>query len=141
MYSDILAILLLFLFFTAALDLRRRELPLILIAAGFFLGAAMRLLSGDGSIPELLWGCLPGAGMLLFSLLGREAVGAGDGALVVAIGIYLGLFQTLLLLCFSFLLSGLVSVLFLVLKRKGKKEEIAFVPFLLAGYTVLLAVR
>lgn len=130
--------LLLFLFLTAYLDILRRELSIFVIAAGFLAGLILRLCFGGAGIKELILGCLPGCGLLLIAWVTGQAIGFGDGAVLICPGIFLGLTQTLLLLGFSFLFSGLTAAAMLLIRRKQRKEELAFVPFLLAGYTAVL---
>lgn len=139
MNSGTLSILLLFLFFAAVLDVRHGELSLVLIGAAFVLGLILQILFGNRALPELLSGCLPGVCLLLFSLISNQALGFGDGGVAVAAGVFLGFTRTLLLLLLSFLISGLSSLVLLVVKNRKRKEEVPFVPFLLAGYVALLA--
>lgn len=141
MKEMILAVLLLFYLFAASvLDLWFREISLALIAAGTVIGLAVQLVFGAPDLPGLLYGCIPGCGMLLFSLISRQAIGFGDSAMVFSAGFYLGLMNTLLFLGLSFLTAGLWSILFLIMKKRKGKDELPFIPFLLAGYVLTLAV-
>ena len=122
------------------MDVRHRELSLAVIAGGAAAGIAARLLTGCGTLLELLCGCIPGGCLLLLSWLSREAIGFGDSAVILSIGFYLGLLPTVLLTAAAFLLSGLLGVFLLIFNKKKRADELPFVPFLLAGYVLLLGV-
>ena len=49
-------------------------------------------------------------------------------------GRYLGIWKLVSALSFSFLAAGIWSLGKVVLKKKGRKEVIPFLPFLTAGY-------
>ena len=76
--------------------------------------------------------------MMMLSAATRGNVGMGDGILLVVTGVYLGGSENLALFMMGLLLSALWSLGLLLLKKKGRKEEIAFVPFLLLSYFIML---
>ena len=133
-------LLLFFLGVAAVLDFRKRELPLIYIGAGFVTGAILHLVIGEPSALELLLGCLVGAIFLLIARISREAIGYGDGLMIIATGAFLGLIDNVLLMLCAVTLAALFSIGLLIMKKWKRKDEIPFIPFLLGGYVVLLAV-
>lgn len=97
-------------------------------------------------LAALLW---PGAGVgfrsaaiggavalvifVLLQLLGRGALGTGDTKLALLIGLmrgFPGVFDALLL---GVLLGGLAAVVALLVFRRGRKEYIAYAPYLALG--------
>ncbi len=114
-------------------DLRFRKISRAAAAVYFVLAAAAHLLLADISLPDVLPGLLPGLACLLLSVLTEEAIGYGDGILVVICGFSLGVWQCLGILMLAFMLAGLFGVMLLVIKKGNKKSRIAFVPFLLLG--------
>lgn len=122
----------------AAEDIRKKEVNVIYILLLGIVGVLLHLISPNCSISSILLGLLPGAAMMAVSLLSRGSVGMGDGILLVVTGVYLGGGKTLCLLLTALLLAALWALAVLVLKKKTRKERIAFVPFLLAAYAVML---
>lgn len=133
------AVLLGFLFTAALLDYQKGEIPLILAGAGVLVFAGMQLIFGERTILELALGLLPGGFLLLLSILTKQAVGPGDGAILLSAGVILGWLETLILLGISILFAALGSMALLILKLKKRKESIPFLPFLYTGYLCFLA--
>lgn len=119
-------------------DVRRRRLTIIYILMFGIGGIILHILTPVCSIYSILWGMLLGLAMMLLSLITHGSVGMGDGILLVVTGVYLGGYGNLELFMLGLLLSALWSLALLVLKKKTRKEEIAFVPFLLLSYFVML---
>ena len=84
-----------------------------------------------------LAGCLmPGCVLLLLSAITKESIGFGDGVVVMTLGLWIGGWFTMLVVCIGMLFAGIYGGICLIRKRK---EPIAFVPFLLLGMEVALA--
>lgn len=132
--------LLFFLGGAAWIDYRKRELPLYYIAGGLGLGLLFRLLSGASILSEILPGFLPGILCLFLAKLTREAIGYGDALMMIAAGAFCGIPVLLFLLFCGFLTAALFSIVLLILKKRKRKEEIPFMPFLLCGYVFTLIV-
>ena len=90
------------------------------------------------SIYSILWGMLLGLALILVSLVTRGSVGVGDGILLAVTGVYLGGSKNLELFMMGLLLAALWSLGLVVVKKKKGKEEIAFVPFLLISYFLMI---
>ena len=131
-------ILLLYLCAAAVLDVRTKELPLLFLAAGGACAIAMQLLSGELTVLQMLCGAIPGLGLLLAARITRQAVGYGDGALLLIPGLFLGLLPTVLLLLCALLIAAGTGIFLMAVKRWKKKQELPFVPFLYAGYILVL---
>ena len=99
-------------------DVKRKELTLIYILLFGVCGVCLHLFYPECSIYSILWGMLLGVSMMLVSWLSRGKTGMGDGILLVVTGVYL-----------------------LSLGKKNGKEKIAFVPFLLISYLMMLTGR
>ena len=135
-------VLLTFLFAAAWLDQKTGELPLILSGAGATAGTLFCFFTGSSEFPELLpgflLGFLPGMLLLALAFFSKQAVGYGDGAIFLAAGTFLGIEKTVWLLVCALLAAGVVSLLLLVLKKRNKKTSVPVIPFVLAGYVLLL---
>jgi len=106
--------------------------PAVFTAAGVLL----RFLEGRQHMAEVLPAIFPGLLVLLLAFATRGGIGEGDGMLLLAIGIFLGgagVWQVFL--CALFFAGGYALYLFII-KKKGRKYEIAFVPFLLLAFIV-----
>lgn len=83
------------------------------------------------NMADALIGSLVGGGLLfLINCLSRGGIGWGDIKFAIVIGIWLGWQYTLITLLLAFILGGIVGILLIVSKRKGRKDYIPFGPFL-----------
>lgn len=119
-------------------DVKYRRLTVIYILMFGIVGVILHMFAPVCSIYSILWGMLLGIVLILISIATRGSLGLGDGILLVVTGVYLGGYENLQLFLYGLLLSALCSLGLLVLKRKKRKDEIAFVPFLLLSYFLLL---
>lgn len=88
---------------------------------------------------EVLCGILPGILLYGLSRVSRGAIGEGDALVFAVCGIYLGLEKDLLLLWLSLFLAMLAGSFLLLRKKGNRKTRIPLVPFVAAGYMILLA--
>lgn len=63
----------------------------------------------------------------------EEALGMGDVKIFVAIGIFLGWKMAIFALFTSVVISGITSVILMILKIKGRKDTIPLGPFIVIG--------
>lgn len=85
-------------------------------------------------------GMLLGGGMfMLCYLISRGGIGAGDVKLFAVIGCFVGSGTILTLTFLSVVVSAAYSIIMLVLKKTGLKEEIPFAPFGLVGTVLTMA--
>ena len=120
-------------------DFRKREivLPLTLgcIAAGFgFMFLEKRHLS-EAAAAGMIFSLFAG-----LAILTRGAVGFGDALVVLALCTLSGSEAGLLAILTGLLLSGAYALYLLIFCHKSREEELPFVPFLTAGYFMVLAV-
>ena len=118
------AIILLYLGILAGMDVRKRQISLVLTGVLFLAGIGWQILVEQTSWLEWLLSLLPGAGFLTLSYISREQVGYGDGLLLLTVGIWLGFGQTFGVLCGVLLMR----------KKIRKQDSIPLVPFLLLGF-------
>jgi len=67
-----------------------------------------------------------------------KAMGFGDVKLAIAMGLVLGLGQTILALMIAFILGGLVGIVLIALKKATSKSMVPFGPFLTIATALLL---
>ncbi len=101
-------------------------------------GVIMRVSMGNFVFADIFGGMAVGGCMIFVSLLSRQAIGMGDGMVLLAEGIYLGFWDNLMVLFWGMMFSGICSAFLLILKKVKRKTEIPFLPFLFAGYLVVI---
>ena len=84
-------------------------------------------------VTSLIPGGLPGLLLLVLGRVSGWAVGSADGIIVLILGTYLGLWQTLSVLSGAFLLAVLTAGFLMAVQKKDRKYEMPFVPFLFGG--------
>ncbi len=67
-----------------------------------------------------------------------RGMGLGDVKLAIALGIWLGLTNGLSWLMLSFIIGGIVASILLLLKKARMKTRIAFGPFLIVAFWIVL---
>lgn len=144
-YAFLMTILIAVLF----IDYDHRIIPDELVLTGLAGGAAVFVynLLKPGVLPygdEKWWtpllGMVAGSGILMLVAIAgslifktEDAMGMGDVKLLAPIGVFLGWKLGLAALFFSVLIAGVVSLLLMILRIKGKKDTIPLGPFIVAG--------
>lgn len=107
-----------------------------------FVAAVLGILLQINRMPECLWsmgsGAAVGVFLLLIALLTRESIGYGDGVIILTAGILLGGRQTVMLLFFSLLFCGICAGGMLLFGRGGRKKRMAFVPFMMPAFVLVV---
>ena len=137
--TDVLAVI--FLGISAVEDIRKREIPVKLSVFFAVLGLGIQAWFGKMEAVHILAGATVGIALLGVSLLSREALGYGDGITVAVLGIYIGFAANVEVVLLAFFLSGVVSGILLLARKRSRKESIPFVPFLLAAHIMLFVNR
>jgi len=91
-----------------------------------------------GIVKGLMGGGIGLVLMLLVALLYRGGIGWGDVKMAGLMGVMVGFPGILVALLLAVVGGGLVAVILLILKVKGRKEAIAFGPFLSIAAMVAL---
>ncbi len=91
------------------------------------------------SIASIIGGLIVGAVILLYSVVTRGGIGKGDGLMFICLGIYLGLSVNLRLLFFSLITAAIAGGIYALIKKKGIKSQIPFMPCILGTYLIITA--
>ena len=121
-------------------DLRKKEissLPLILLAS---VGVVLSATSGDWSDWTVILRFLPGGAALLFAWMTRESIGYGDALVILCMGCFLPTEEILNLGMCALTLAGIWALFLLLVRKKNRKTQIPFVPFLVTGYVIMMFV-
>jgi len=114
------------------IDLEHEIIPDPLNLSLGLLGLVYIFVTGQNQWLDATYGFLVGGGFLFLIALAGP-MGGGDIKFMAATGLWLGLFPTVLALLLSFILGGVISVLLILFKIKGRKDHIPFGPFLVFG--------
>jgi len=124
------------------IDLEHRIVPNPLSYGVLISGLLFSFLTG--SFFSGLVGLAIGGGIfLIIRFLGTfflkvESMGMGDVKLAAGIGAFLGWSHVLVCFFLSFLLGAIVAIFLLLTRVKGRKDRIAFAPFLVAAALISL---
>lgn len=116
-------------------DLKWKKIPLSVTGAGIFIGVVL-LFYAPSSSADIWMGLLPGICCLLFAKASQEAIGYGDGVLLCMMGLFYPIEELAGILVLAFGMAGITALVLLVVFKKKRKYEMAFVPFLVAAYVV-----
>ena len=135
-----------FLGWNTVTDLRSRRVSIGSVLLFGVLGVFL-LLTAEGQsylFADSLqpWKIISGGGfgilLLLFSLSSGGGIGRGDCMVAIVLGLYLGIEKQLLLFMTAFLLTGMLGFVLLMTGRAASRSRLPLMPFLLAGYLILL---
>lgn len=115
------------------IDLRYKIIPNHIVVANIIIGLVLHFFSwNDISVMSSLIGFLVGGSILfLIALIGP--MGGGDIKLMASLGLFLGWKKIIIAIILSFIIGGFISLILVILKIKGRKDKIAFGPFLIVG--------
>ncbi len=108
-----------------------------LIWSGIF-AVLGRILTADRAISLLEWGLslLPGIILIGLGWLSKWQIGIGDGIIILIMGLWLGIRETVAVLLMGMFLCSIVCGGLLLLRKAGRKTKVPFVPFLWAAYLI-----
>ena len=118
----------------SVIDINHRIIPDEVLLVTTIIGLPLLFLS---SLNYLISGVIGffSAGLLLLAIAvaSRGGMGGGDIKLSAVMGLFLGWQGVAVALFLSFLAGGVVSILLLATKIKGKKDAVPFGPYLAVG--------
>ncbi|GKX64836.1 prepilin peptidase [Inconstantimicrobium mannanitabidum] len=85
-----------------------------------------------------LLGAIIGFGVIFLIVILTRGMGEGDIEIALICGLFLGVQNIIVTLFLAFVIGGIVGIIILLLKLKGKKEEIAFGPYLAIGALIAM---
>lgn len=133
-------VLLLGLAFCGLEDYRKKEIHLLPVLLMSVVGALLSVLGKDWTDWTIICRFAPGMLLFLLAWFTKESIGYGDAWVLLGLGCFLSAIEILNLSMIAISVAGLVALFLLLVKRKGRKTRIPFVPFLLVGYVALLMV-
>ncbi|MCR5556110.1 MAG: prepilin peptidase [Butyrivibrio sp.] len=134
-------LVLIVLLIAAVEDFFRKEISLWLpMVCGLIslICVMVQYLNANLDYAGVLASMIPGAILLLVAFSTGQEIGYGDGLMALAMAPVLGFDRTCFVLIISMTLSSLYSILYLIIKRGGRKSSFPFIPFLAVGMGVAL---
>jgi len=121
----------------AYIDIQHRMVLNILTYPGMLVSLALSFAwPGIGPVHALLGGLAGLAVFLILQIVGRGRLGTGDTKLALLIGVVRGFPDVFNAILIGVLLGGIGAVVVLVTRRGGRKQYIAYAPYLVAGAVV-----
>ena len=108
----------------------------VCVVSGVF--ALILNLCQNHSPENILAGIIPGCALLIFSFFSNEKLGYGDCMVVMVLGVILGPQIIIEIMMTSMVLLFIYCVYLIVIRRKSKKTDIPFVPFIFAGNIIYI---
>lgn len=131
-----------FLLTIAVVDLAIRCVPNRLVGALALVGGLTAVAVLGVPLSRVLLGALVGGATLLaIAVLGRGAMGMGDVKLAAALGALVGFPDVLPALAVGMVAGGIAALVLLITRRVGRKDYMAYAPYLALGAWVILLVR
>ncbi len=130
-------------------DLKEQIIPNRLNLLIFETGLIFVFLYGINNINialNMLLGMIVGAVIFLIITLlggliaGKEAMGMGDVKLMGAIGLYFGMQNIVVISVLSFLIGAIISIIYMIVKRKSADTYIPFGPFIVISSIITIFV-
>jgi leader peptidase (prepilin peptidase)/N-methyltransferase len=81
---------------------------------------------------------MPGALFIIIAFLTKQALGYGDGAVILLLGLLLEFNVIITFIMLALLFSAIVSLFILLFKKGNVQTRLPFMPFLLSAWGVLL---
>ena len=122
-------------------DMKRRVVILPYIGAFAALSLLFHLMHGDGNAMDILLGTIPGWILLFISRLSGGKLGEGDAYIIMALGVMLGSYVSILILAIGLILAALAGSIMMIVVHKDKSYHMPFIPYVLAGYITMLCIN
>ena len=131
---------LIILLILAVIDVRHRRLPVWSLFVLFIMAVICRFLIHRVALWDVLSGAAAGVLFLLISKITREGFGYADSALILSLGVFLGLQKLFVLLAAAFFLAAVFAGGGLLTGRFSRKQAFPFIPFLAVSYVGILLI-
>lgn len=126
------------LFAAGITDLRSRTVSRrFLLALALFCTIGV-IFQGGCRLPDSVGGFGIGLCVIGLSVISRGQIGRGDGIVIALVGLLLGFYGCLVVVCLASLIMALASIVVLVLKKGSRYTRLAFLPALFTGYLIYL---
>ena len=117
-------------------DIRKKQISRGMILALLLLCFAVIPFKEDYGIYDAVGGLAIGACAIGVSVVSREQIGRGDGMVIAAIGLVLGAYSCIAVVCVASMIMCVVSIVVLISKTGTKQTRLPFLPAVFVGYAL-----
>lgn len=137
-YHIMMAAIGVLLFMAGVTDIRKRQIRRRTIGVLFLICIAAAAAQDDLGLWDVLSGAAVGACAVGLSVLSHERIGRGDGLIIGAIGMALGMRRCLMVVSVSLFMMCITAAIVLMLKKGDRDTKLPFVPAIFAGYALCM---
>ena len=119
-------------------DIRKKGIKRLWLIGLGIVGLIFTIADAEVLCVSFLLRFVPGVVFVLLAWATREQIGMGDALLILVMGWYLNAIELVDVCLLAFFIAGLVALVLLVVIKKSKKFKLPMVPFIFAGYVVML---
>ena len=119
-------------------DIRKKGIKRLWLIGLGIVGLIFTIADAEVLCVSFLLRFVPGVVFVLLAWATREQIGMGDALLILVMGWYLNAIELVDVCLLAFFIAGLVALVLLVVIKKSKKFGLPMVPFIFAGYVVML---
>ncbi|MCL6478548.1 MAG: prepilin peptidase [Peptococcaceae bacterium] len=117
------------------IDLEHMLIPDRVVIFAVASGVILDIVTKTNFLSVISGAFIPAAFLYLLAVITKGGVGGGDIKLTFAAGLFLG-WSNILALMVAFFLGGLSGIVLFASRKKGRKDAMAFGPFLAVGMMV-----
>lgn len=126
--------LLLILALAAYKDYKEKQISIYLPFFAAIIGIVLHLVYQERSLKDILLGMSIGMMFLVCAWIGKGKIGAGDGMMLMVSGLFLGIWDNVVLVMTALGLTGMVALFLVTVMRKERDYRLPFLPFLFTAY-------
>ena len=111
----------------------------LMVNAYFFgerIGVLNKCLFYEIRAENIVFALIPGAILLIICFFSKEAIGRGDVYVVALLGLMVGFERVFAMLFISMLACAVFGIMYMIIKGKGRKETLPYIPFLCLAYVI-----
>lgn len=121
------------------IDIRHHLILNVMVYPAIVAAVAFALFTHRNEVLYMIYGGIAGAGRLLvIALVFPGSMGFGDVKFAALMGLIVGFPQVFVGLTVSFILGGILGAMLLIARRRGRRDPVAFGPFLTVGAMVAM---
>ena len=115
-------------------DLKRKQIRTVCLAVFAAEGIVYWMFTRQRPLGDIGAALIPGCCVLALSFLTRGEIGEGDGLLLMTMGLFLEASGVCMVFIYALFLAAGYALFLYNIRKKNRKYEIAFIPFVLAAY-------
>ncbi len=122
-------------------DIRTGTISALRMIIFIIIAGAVNLIFYYQPVWSMLGGMAIGALLFVYAVATSESIGYGDCLVFVCVGAFIGFARNLQLLFFSLLTAAIVGGIYSLIRKKGIKARVPFIPYILAAYLALTIIE